>query len=587
MSVVDDVKQKLDIVEVIGQYATVVKSGKNFRANCPFHNEKNPSFYIYPEQQSWHCFGACNTGGDVLSFVMRQENMDFGDTLRMLAQRVGITIPSRYEPEAGKDERDKLYSINEAAALYFHNLLVNSKEAEKARSYLEGRSLSPETISNFQLGYCLNNWQALKEYLVEKSFTEEEILEAGLIIASDDGKTHDRFRNRLVFPIKDNRGRTTGFGARVLDDSLPKYVNSPQTPVFDKSGTLYAINLAAPEIRKQDRVVIVEGYMDVITAHQSGFTNVIASMGTAITEKQVTILKRMTKNLVLALDSDTAGEEAMLRCVDYENILESEIKVAVLPEGKDPDDVIREKPDSWQNFLDESIPVLDFTFGVDAAGLDLSKAGDQSKIVNKLGSIITKMKDPVRKSFYIQKLAQLTDKEVRTIEAALNQVSAGTRTRQPARKETAPVAKPVVSNRIEEDCLALLLQHPELKSVDTGQNSLLPEYFGNSENRELFLSWQQIADPASLPDNLDDTLVEHYETLLKKPVLDTKIEERYNDYRDRLHKDYLQGLARKRASLSGEERVSNGLPGEEVLEESRKILEIMTRKSQKGREKRS
>ena len=325
MGVIDDIKQKLDIVEVIGEHTRLTKAGRNFRALCPFHNETRPSFFVYPEQQSWHCFGACNTGGDVFSFVMRKENMDFGEALRKLADRVGVTVPSFSEPDTGRDERDKLFRINETAAVYFHNLLINSKEAEKARAYIDRRRLSNETVENFQLGYCLKSWESLKNYLLEKDFTEEELLEAGLISSSEEGRTYDRFRDRLVFPIRDSRGRVTGFGARVLDDSLPKYINSPQTPVFDKSSTLYAINLAAPEIRKQDRVVIVEGYMDVITAHQGGFTNVIASMGTAITEKQVNILKRLTKNIVLALDADTAGEEAMLRCVDYENILDSEI----------------------------------------------------------------------------------------------------------------------------------------------------------------------------------------------------------------------------------------------------------------------
>ena len=222
MSVIDEVKQRTDIIEVISQYATVTKAGRTFRALCPFHTEKRPSFFVYPEQQSWHCFGACNTGGDVFSFVMKKENMDFGEALRLLAERAGITIPSRFEQDTGKDEREKLYKINEAAAQYFHNLLLNSPAGEKARDYLNGRDFSSKSITDFQLGFSLNSWEALEQHMTEKGYSQSELLEAGLIITEDDGKTHDRFRNRLMFPISDARGRVTGFGARVLDDSLPK-----------------------------------------------------------------------------------------------------------------------------------------------------------------------------------------------------------------------------------------------------------------------------------------------------------------------------------------------------------------------------
>ncbi|MFC1921181.1 DNA primase [Chloroflexota bacterium] len=583
MSVIDEVKQKLDIAEVIGQYTTLKKAGRNMSALCPFHTEKNPSFYVYPEQQSWHCFGACNTGGDVFSFVMKKENIDFGEALRLLADRAGVTIPMRFESEAGKDEKERIFKVNEAAALYYHNLLLNSPEAKKAGDYLQKRSISTETVSDFQLGFALNNWEALKQYLLEKEYTGDEMLEAGLIIASEDGKTHDRFRNRLLFPIKDNRGRTTGFGARVLDDSMPKYVNSPQTPVFDKSGTLYAINLAAPAIRQQDQAVIVEGYMDVITAHQNGFRNVIASMGTAVTEKQVNILKRLSKNLVLALDADTAGEEAMLRCVDYENSLDAEIKVVVLPEGKDPDDAIREDSEMWQKLLDESMPVVDYTIRMVSSRLDMSKASDQSAAVDRIGSIIRKMKDPIRKAFYIQKLAQLTDKEVRTVEAALGRIKPMSGAGQPSRKETAPAVQPLLSRPVEEQFLALLLQHPELKSLDTG---ILPEYFENSENREIYFTWRRVEDPALIKDELDDTLCEHVDSLMKKSVLATQIEERYNRYVLRLREEYLRGLARKRALASGDELAVTELPGEHEIEVSTELRDIFTQRAKRGREQR-
>jgi len=244
MSTIDEVKQRTDIVEVISQHTSLSKSGRTFKGLCPFHSEKNPSFFVYPEQQSWHCFGACNTGGDVFSFVMKKEGIDFGEALRLLADKAGIKIPSRFEPEARKDEQERLYQINQAAAQYFHNLLLNSPAGEKAREYVASRGFLPKTITDFQLGFSPNSWEALKQYLAERGYTESELLTVGLVVEAEDGKTHDRFRNRLMFPIFDNRGHTIGFGARVLDDSLPKYINSSQTPTFDKSSTLYGINLA-------------------------------------------------------------------------------------------------------------------------------------------------------------------------------------------------------------------------------------------------------------------------------------------------------------------------------------------------------
>jgi DNA primase len=586
MSDIDEVKQKLDIVEVVSQYTTLKKAGRNLTALCPFHSEKNPSFFVYPEQQSWHCFGACNTGGDVFSFVMKKENIDFGEALRLLARRAGVTIQDRSGQEAKKDERERLYQVNEAAEQYFHNLLLNSPAAEQARNYLDKRGLSQKTVSDFQLGFSLNDWESLKKYLLEKGYTEDEIFEAGLVVKTEEGKTHDRFRNRLIFPIKDSRGRTTGFGARVLDDSLPKYMNSPQTPVFDKSGTLYAINLAAPAIRQQSQAVIVEGYMDVIAAHQNGFNNVIASMGTAVTEKQVSTLKRSARNMVLALDADEAGLEAMLRCVDYENTLDAEIRVIILPEGKDPDDVIREDTETWKNLLNEASPIIDYTFDMATARLDLTTARDQSSAVNQLGPIILKIKDPVRKAHYVQKLARLTSQDVRTIEVALSQMKTTVATKQPRPEEAARAVQPLFTHPTEEDCLALLLQHPELKNLEV---EILPEYFENSENREIFVAWQETDNPASLRENIDAALREHFDNLTGKSILATPIEERYNDYVLRLKIEYNRSLERKKAAILALEAEMGGTPAELAkLEEqgigpSQQLREVFTQKARKGR----
>src|SRR3972149_4239765 len=229
MSAIDEIKQKLDIVEVIGQYATLKKAGRNLTTLCPFHSEKHPSFFVYPEQQSWHCFGACSTGGDVFAFIMKKEGLDFGEALRTLAQRAGVALPSRERPEEKKEEKEEFFQVNEAAAVYYHNLLLNSPAASKAKSYVEKRGLMPKTIGDFQLGFALDSWDALKNYLREKGHSEKTLITAGLLYEDEKGRSSDRFRGKLIIPIRDIKGRVTGFGARVLDDSEPKYKNSPQS----------------------------------------------------------------------------------------------------------------------------------------------------------------------------------------------------------------------------------------------------------------------------------------------------------------------------------------------------------------------
>ena len=586
MSVIDEVKQKTDILETIGQYATLTKAGNNFRALCPFHNETRPSFMVYPEQQSWHCFGACSTGGDVFSFIMKQENMDFGESLRLLAEKVGVAIPTRSESAAGKDKRDRVFQTNEAASRYFHNLLLKDKSGEKARHYLDERNFSTETISDFQLGYSLDNWDSLKQYLMEQDYTENELLDAGLIVKSDDGKTHDRFRNRLIFPINDNRERIIGFGARALDDSMPKYLNSPQTSVFDKSGSLYGINRAAAAIRQQDRAIMVEGYVDAITAHQNEFNNVVAAMGTAITERQLLILKRLTKNMVLALDADSAGEAAMLRCVGYENALATEVKVVILPPGKDPDDIIKEDSGTWQRLLDEALPVIDYTLNMVTARLDMTTANGKAQAVEQLIPIITEIKDSTRQDHYLTRLAQLTGIGYRSLETTLKNFMLAQKSKNPLRQGAITQAtKSLRSSPLEEDFLSLLLNHLELKEKSS---NLLPEYFESSQNREIFLAWQQTDDLPSLKDKLDTIIHAHLEILSNKNLPPMDSEQRYDDYASNLLKRFNQNLAERLSEVLASEAEAGGTAAElaklkeEGLEHINQLRDIFHSKARRG-----
>jgi len=515
MSAITEVKQRLDIVEFISEYVTLQKAGRNFKSLCPFHSEKHPSFYVFPEQQSWHCFGACGTGGDIFSFVMKREGVDFGQALRLLAERSGITLGRLETPSKAEDEKkERLFQINEATAEYYYHLLSSTKAGEVARSYLARRKVMPETVKEFRLGFSPDAWEAIKNYLLGRGYTEKELVEAGLLIEKEEGGSYDRFRNRLMFPICDSKGRVTGFGARVLDDSLPKYINSPQTPVFDKSMSLYGIDKAKSAIKKKNLAIIVEGYMDVLTAHQHGWQNVVGSMGTSLTEKQVEGIKRLTNNITLALDADLAGEEATLRgkaILAYSN---AEANVILLPPGKDPDEVIGEDLPLWQKLVEEALPIMDFAFKSVISKVNINKARDKSLAVQKLLPSIYEIKDPVQQSHYLKKLARELKVEESAIRATLWESKAGRKKPQPVRfTEQSRLARQFVCNPIEEYCLALLLQYPELRSLT---QELSPEHFEFTENREVFVKWHDSSDMSELESKLDTSLLEHLYYLAKK-----------------------------------------------------------------------
>ncbi|MGB5924901.1 MAG: DNA primase [Dehalococcoidia bacterium] len=517
MSVITEVKQRLDIVEFISEYVTLQKAGRNFKGLCPFHSEKHPSFFVFPEQQSWHCFGACGAGGDIFSFIMKKEGVDFGQALRLLAQRGGVTLGPREAPSKAEDEKkERLFQINEAAAEYYYHVLSTTKAGATARGYLTKRNIMPEAIKQFRLGFSPDAWEAIKNYLLGKGYTEKELVEAGLIIEKEEGGSYDRFRNRLMFPICDIQGRVTGFGARVLDDSLPKYINSPQTPIFDKSNSLYGIDKAKSAIRKKDLVIIVEGYMDVLTAHQHSWQNVVGSMGTSLTEKQVEGIKRLTNNITLALDADLAGEEATLRgkaILAYSNI---EANVILLPPGKDPDEVIGEELALWQKLVEQAMPIMDFAFQSVIGKVDINKARDKSLAVQKLLPSIYEIRDPVQQSHYLKRLARELKIEESAIRAALRESRAGRKRPQPGKPtEQSPIARQFMSSPIEEYCLSLLLQYPELRPL-AGEVS--PEHFEYTENREVFVKWQHSSDIPSLESKLDTSLLEHLYYLVNKDL---------------------------------------------------------------------
>jgi len=589
MSIITEVKQRLDIVDFVSEYVTLQKAGRNFKGLCPFHSEKHPSFFVFPDQQSWHCFGACGTGGDIFSFIMRKEGIDFGQALRLLAQRGGITLSSSEAPSKAENEkRDRLFQINEAASEYYHHVLSTTKAGATARSYLTKRNIVPETIREFRLGFSPDAWETVKDYLLGKGYTARELVEAGLVVEKEEGGSYDRFRNRLMFPICDIQGRVTGFGARVLDDSLPKYVNSPQTPIFDKSNSLYAMDRAKSAIRKKDLVIIVEGYMDALTAHQHGWQNVVGSMGTSLTEKQVEGIKRLTTNITLALDADLAGEEATLRgkaILAYSNV---EGKVISLPTGKDPDEVIREEPALWQRLVEQAMPIMDFAFKSVVGKVDTNKARDKSLAVQKLLPSIYEIRDPVQQSHYLKRLARELKIEESAIRTALQESKVGRRKPQPGKVlEQSRVARQFVSNRSEEDCLALLLQFPELRP---SAQELSPEHFGYTENREVFVQWQNSSDIPSLESRLDSSLLEHLHYLVAKnfpPAIRESEQKRHRNLDDcilRLKEKLFRKLESDKEATLDIERERGGISSElakleeQGIDSGLKLQEVFVKK---------
>jgi len=317
MSITQEIKSRLDIVDVVSEQVPLRRSGRNYSGFCPFHtNTRTPAFYVFPETQTWHCFGECSEGGDLFSYVMKKEGWDFKEALKSLAKRAGVELEEP-DPEAKKRRKaeDKQADILSTAAEYFHQLLLHAPQAENARNYVAGRELTLETVAAYRLGFALNSWDACRAHFNDQGYSDEELLEVGLLTDNPErGTRYDRFRNRLMIPIHDVEGRVVGFGARTLDkEGIPKYLNSPQTALFDKGRLLYGLDTAKRNIREAREVVIVEGYMDVMQGWQAGFRNIVAQMGTALTGDQLRLLKRYTKRFILALDPDAAGIKATMR----------------------------------------------------------------------------------------------------------------------------------------------------------------------------------------------------------------------------------------------------------------------------------
>ena len=405
--VINDIQDRCDIVELISSYLPLKKAGRNFRTTCPFHNEKTPSFTVSPEKQIYHCFG-CGEGGNALSFLMKYERMDFKEALEALAKRVGVTI--QFE-EKSLDDKEKsftteLYRINELACDFYHNYLIKNKDSN-LKKYLDSRDIDLELLKRFKIGLAPNQWDGLLNYLRSKSINLKLIEKAGLIISKEKGGFYDRFRDRLIIPVSDVKDRIIAFGARSLDNSMPKYINSPETKIYIKRKSLFGLNFAKDSIREKDFCVIVEGYFDVITPMKEGLMNIVSSSGTALTIDQIKLLKRYTNNIVVIYDSDTAGQLATLRSLDLFLEEEMNIKITTLPKGFDPDSIVRKQgADEFKKLIANSLDIFDYKLRILSEIYDIKELNEKSKIAIEMLSMIKRIKNDILKSEYIKLLAE-------------------------------------------------------------------------------------------------------------------------------------------------------------------------------------
>lgn len=496
MSAVDEIKSRLDIVSYIQRTVPLKRAGRVYKACCPFHNERTPSFVVDPDRGTWRCYGACAEGGDLFNFVMKQNGWSFQEALEELAKQAGIELqPQTPEQRARAETLDRLRGMLKAAAEFYHDRLFETGSQDAAATFAyarDKRGLSEATLIKFQIGYAPAGWRSLLDMMTEIGYSEDDLIEAGLAVRSESGRAYDRFRHRLMIPIRDERGRVVGFGARALaPDENPKYLNSPQSAVFDKSRLLFGLDTAARHIRETGVVVIVEGYLDAIQAQQAGYGNVVAQMGTALTEAQLKLVApRWASKIVLALDSDAAGQNATRRSLevaraaleaDYAGRLSVDLRVLSLPEAKDPDDLIRADPGRWAALVEQAMPMADYVIDLEVQALPKNASlQEREAVARRLLSLLLASESELYRQDNLQKLAMKLRIAERDLLIWSQEQKGGRKTSAPRRSvvETGSIgseatAEPVAQSDTvagaaireappEASCLRLLLKEPDL-----------------------------------------------------------------------------------------------------------------------------
>jgi len=550
MKATEEIKSRLDITEIIGETVKLRRTGNAYTGFCPFHENKNtPAFVVWPDSGSWKCFGACNDGGDVFSFLMKKEGWEFLEALQYLSRRTGVELEHQTpQQENERQERLRMHNLLTTVSEYYHKLLIDNEAADGARNLLLQRGLSEETWGVFGLGYALSSWDGLRKFCLGQGYSDDDLVAVGLLVKKDTGRVYDRFRDRIIMPICLQQGQVVGFGARVVDsDDQPKFMNSPQTAFFDKGSLLYGLDKSYMRIREEGVAVLVEGYMDVIAAHQAGFTNVVSAMGTALTEKQLRLLKRYASRVVLALDPDVAGDRATLRSLTVarqnleresapifdprgllrdEGHLELDIRVATMPNEMDPDELIASNPESWRSLISKAPSIVDYVMEVFTTGRDLQDSKVKAEIIDDIVPIISDVSHPAERADYMQKLARTLRVDERMIH--MGKMS-GFGSRDNKNRATSDSDKPQknseVIDELENYIVVAFLRKPEVVArVDralreAGSEVLSSRDFGITEYQRLFeiikasINQAGITPTEYIENNMDAGLHESWQEL--------------------------------------------------------------------------
>lgn len=482
---IEEVRNRNDIVEVIGEYIRLKPSGRNFVALCPFHNEKTPSFSVSPDKQIYHCFG-CGAGGNVISFIMAMEKIDFVEAVKLLAKRVGMSIPIEQGRghSAALDAREIMYRINTEAARYFHRCF-RSDEGKKARKYLLSRGVSPKTMIRFGLGFATPEWDGLKRFLLARGYTEKQLLACGLIVPSKaEGKSYDRFRNRIIFPIFDIRKRIIGFGGRVLDSSLPKYLNTPETVLFHKGSTLYAID-AISKIRELDSVIVVEGYMDAVMLHQYGIENAVASLGTALTAEHAKLIKRYTDKVIICYDGDAAGKKATGRGLDILLNQGLDVYVLALPDGLDPDEFIRQYgTDVFIERVKAAKPWLDYSLDILASRYDITTDYGKTAFAKEAVRLVESINDPMQRDLYLKSIERYSGVSLQVLYRYSDQHKTAGHATKDIKTESTVVHKLSAAQKAEQELLSVMANRPDM--MPSIMQRISAEDFEDGVHRKIF-----------------------------------------------------------------------------------------------------
>ncbi|MCP4649370.1 MAG: DNA primase [PVC group bacterium] len=477
--ILEDIQQRLDIVEIVSSYIPLKRAGRNFKACCPFHHEKTGSFIVSPDKQIFHCFG-CGVGGDVFSFLMKYERMEFPEAVKMLADKAGIDfVQEKTKDSSQVDSVSKvLYEVNELAALYFQHILVKDSQAGIARKYLSGRGLTPESIKRFRLGFAGAQWDGLVLFLRKKGISDALLVRSGVALKSSQGKVYDRFRNRVMFPIFNHRGKIIGFGGRILestDTGGPKYVNSPETEIYKKSKTLYGFNFSKEFVSKQNYCVVVEGYLDFIIPFQAGMKNLVASSGTAFTIDHIRLIKRYTSNLVIVFDADDAGREAALRSLDPLIEEGMNVRIVNLEPGFDPDSWVRAKgAEGFSRSIDAAKNLFDFKLGLLLDRFKRDVPEEKAQIAHEMLSTIKKVSNAVIRASYIKKLSETINVPEEALLAELQKVKVSVAYER-KRDDSYNQGVTNVSSAAEKMLLSLMFENE--KFISQGKESISCDEF--------------------------------------------------------------------------------------------------------------